>query len=234
MERLQKVMAHAGIASRRKSEDIISQGRVKVNGQLVKEMGYKVSDNDIIEVDGKVISREKKVYILLNKPKGYITTVDDPHDRKTVLDLVKGISQRIYPIGRLDYDTSGLLLLTNDGDLTYILTHPSHMINKTYLVDVEGHPGKELDRLEKGIPLEDGLTAPARVEGIERKKNITSFHLTIYEGRNRQVRRMCDYIGYPVKELKRIKFAFLDLHELTTGKFRYLSDKEVERLRGLV
>jgi len=234
MERLQKVMAHAGVASRRKSEDIICQGRVKVNGQVIKEQGYKVSDDDLIEVDGKVISHEKKIYILLNKPNGYISTVDDPRERNTVLDLIKGVSQRIYPVGRLDYNTSGILILTNDGDLTYKLTHPSHMVNKTYLVEVGGRPSKkELDRLEKGVILEDGLTAPARVEEVKRKNNVTTFHLTIYEGKNRQVRRMCDKIGYSVRNLERIKFAFLDLKNLPTGKFRYLSDKEVQKLNNL-
>ncbi len=234
MERLQKIMAHAGVASRRKSEDIISQGRVKVNGQVIKELGYKVSEEDLIEVDEKVISGEKKIYILLNKPKGYISTVDDPRERNTVLDLIKGVSQRIYPVGRLDYNTSGILILTNDGDLTYTLTHPSHMVNKTYLVEVGGKPTKkELDRLEKGIVLEDGLTAPARVEEINREKGVTSFHITIYEGKNRQVRRMCDKIGYSVRNLERIKFAFLDLKGLSTGQFRYISDKEVEKLKNL-
>lgn len=234
MERLQKVMAHAGVASRRKSEDIISQGRVKVNGQVIKELGFKVSDEDLIEVDEKVISGEKKIYILLNKPKGYISTVDDPRERNTVLDLIKGVSQRIYPVGRLDYNTSGILILTNDGDLTYTLTHPSHMVNKTYLVEVGGKPTKkELDRLEKGIVLEDGLTAPARVEEINREKGVTSFHITIHEGKNRQVRRMCDKIGYSVRNLERIKFAFLDLKGLSTGQFRYISDKEVEKLKNL-
>ncbi len=233
MERLQKVMAHAGVASRRKSEDIISQGRVKVNGQVIKEQGYKVSDDDLIEVDDKAISHEKNIYILLNKPTGYISTVDDPRERNTVLDLIKGVTQRIYPVGRLDYNTSGILILTNDGDLTYTLTHPSHMVDKTYLVEVGGHPTKqELDRLEKGIVLDDGLTAPARVEDIKKKKHTTLFNITIHEGKNRQVRRMCDKIGYSVRELNRIKFAFLDLKQLPTGKFRYLSDKEVEKLKN--
>lgn len=234
LERLQKVMAHAGVASRRKCEEIIESGRVKVNGEIIRELGVKVSDNDLIEVDGKVISQEKKIYILLNKPTGFITTVDDPRGRRTVLDLIEGVSQRIYPVGRLDYDTSGLLLMTNDGDLTYILTHPSHMINKTYRVEVNGHPEeKDFDRLEKGVFLEDGLTAPARVENIRKKKNTSTFDLTIYEGRNRQVRRMCDKIGYKVEKLQRIRFSFLKLEGLKEGDFRYLDKKEVEKLREL-
>jgi 23S rRNA pseudouridine2605 synthase len=234
MERLQKVMAHAGVASRRRSEEIILQGRVKVNGRVASELGIQVSSADIIEVDGKVISSEKKVYIMLNKPVGYITTVDDPHNRKTVLDLTKEIPQRIYPVGRLDYDTSGLLLLTNDGELTYILTHPSHMVDKTYLVEIEGWPGRELGKLEKGILLEDGITAPARVEGVRKEKETTSFRLTIHEGRNRQVRRMCAAIGHQVKKLRRIRFASLDLMKLPPGKYRHLKKEEIEKLKELL
>jgi len=234
MERLQKVMAHAGVASRRKCEEIISQGRVKVNGEVVTELGTKVSPDDLIEVDGQVIFQEKKVYLLLNKPVGYITTVDDPRGRKTVLDLIKGVPQRIYPVGRLDYDTSGLLILTNDGDLTYALTHPSHMIDKTYRVEVQGHPSpKELARLEKGVLLDDGITAPARIENLQKRRDTTVFEITIYEGRNRQVRRMCEFIGYPVENLKRIKFAFIELNGLAEGKFRFLNKEEVNKLREL-
>jgi pseudouridine synthase len=234
MERLQKVMAHAGVASRRKCEEIISQGRVKVNGEVVTELGTKVSPDDLIEVDGQVIFQEKKVYLLLNKPVGYITTVDDPRGRKTVLDLIKGVPQRIYPVGRLDYDTSGLLILTNDGDLTYALTHPSHMIDKTYRVEVQGHPSpKELARLEKGVLLDDGITAPARIENLQKRRDTTVFEITIYEGRNRQVRRMCEFIDYPVENLKRIKFAFIELNGLAEGKFRFLNKEEVNKLREL-
>ncbi len=227
-------MAHAGIASRRKCEEIITQGRVKVNGEVVTQLGTRVSMDDLIEVDGQLISQEKKIYILLNKPTGYVTTVDDPHGRKTVLDLIKGIPQRIYPVGRLDYDTSGLLLLTNDGDLTYALTHPSHMMDKTYRVEVKGHPGKkELQRLEKGILLEDGITAPARVDNIKRRKDNSIFNITIYEGRNRQIRRMCEFIGFPVYKLKRIKFVFLKIDGLSEGKFRFLNKEEINKLKEL-
>src|SRR5690554_990840 len=233
MERLQKVMAHAGIASRRKAEQLILEGRVKVNGETVRELGRKVSPEDFIEVDGKPIREEKKVYILLNKPVGYISTVDDPRGRRTVLDLVADVKERVYPVGRLDYDTSGLLILTNDGELTYKLTHPSFEVKKTYLVEVEGKPGKELARLEKGVMLSDGMTAPAAVAEVKTDKNSTSFLLTIHEGRNRQVRRMCEAIGYPVKSLKRIKFAFLELADLPEGKYRYLTEKEIKNLQGL-
>lgn len=235
MERLQKVMAHAGIASRRKSEDIIAEGRVKVNGETVTEMGTKVNpDRDVIEVDGEIISKEKRVYILLNKPQGYICTVDDPRGRNTVLDLVDDVKQRIYPVGRLDYDTSGLLMLTNDGQLTYILTHPSHEINKTYLTEVKGRlDTKNADRLRKGVELEDGMTAPAQLEIKEREENNTLFTLTIHEGRNRQVRRMCEKIGLPVISLKRISVGPLTLEGLSEGEYRNLTDKEIEFLKNL-
>lgn len=233
MERLQKVLAHAGIASRRKSEELILAGRVKVNGEIVRELGKKVGAGDYIEVDGKPIREEKKIYILLNKPVGYLSTVDDPRGRRTVLDLLADVGGRVYPVGRLDYDTSGLLLLTNDGELTYKLTHPSFEVPKTYLVEVEGKPGRELERLEKGIILEDGLTAPARVERVRTKGNRTFFHLTIHEGRNRQVRKMCAALGYPVKSLKRIRFAYLELGGLPEGQYRYLTEKEIKFLQGL-
>ncbi|MFW5987942.1 MAG: pseudouridine synthase [bacterium] len=234
MERLQKVMAHAGIAARRKCEEIIEQGRVKVNGKVVTTLGTKVREEDLIKVDGKVITQEKKVYIILNKPTGYITTVDDPEGRKTVLSLVKDVKQRIYPVGRLDFNTSGLLILTNDGELTFKLTHPSHMIDKTYRVQVKGEvKDEDINRLEKGLFLKDGLTAPARVENLKRSNNCTRFDLTIYEGRNRQVRRMCSHIGYTVLKLKRIKFSFLTLSGIAAGDYRYLSNKEVKKLHEL-
>ncbi len=235
MERLQKVMAHAGVASRRKSEEIIKQGRVRVNGQIVTELGTKVDpDNDLIEVDGSSISREEEVYLVLNKPVGYITTVDDPRGRQTVLDLIKGVSQRIYPVGRLDYDTSGLLLLTNDGKLTYLMTHPSHMIEKTYRVEVSGHPGdRDLKKLMEGVELKDGVTAPAEVDLVRVKGKNTVFNLTIHEGRNRQVRRMCEAIGYDIIKLKRIRFGPLELNNLAEGNFRFLNKKELGKVRKI-
>ena len=225
-------MAEAGIASRRRAEEMISQGRVKVNGQVISKQGSKVSADDRIEVDGKVIKREKKVYLLLYKPVGFITTVDDPQGRKTVFELIKGITARIYPVGRLDYNTSGLLLMTNDGKLTFQLTHPSFLIDKTYQVLVKGHPKQsDFRQLENGIYLEDGLTAPAKVSKIVRLKANTLFNLAIHEGRNRQVRRMCQSIGFPVEKLQRIKYAFLDLDGLQEGEYRFLSPAEVNKLK---
>lgn len=236
-ERLQKVISQAGIASRRESEELIKAGRVKVNGVIVTELGTKVEPTrDKVAVDNKLIRSEKPVYILLNKPRGIVTTLHDPEGRKTVASLLPDISERIYPVGRLDYNTEGLLIMTNDGELTHALTHPSHEIAKTYRAKVLGKPPEEkLDRLRTGIKLEDGLTAPARVNMIdyEREKDLTTVEIVIFEGRNRQVRRMFEAIGHPVRQLKRIKFAFLTLIGLRRGAYRHLEPAEVENLRNI-
>lgn len=237
LERLQKIMSQAGIASRRESEKIIKEGRVTVNGKVVTELGTKVMPgNDRIMVDGKRIQGEKLIYILLNKPKAVLTTLTDPQDRKTVASLVTDISERIYPVGRLDYNTEGLLLLTNDGALTHSLIHPSKKINKTYLAKVSGQPLQEkIDKLRVGIELEDGMTAPAIIDFVEydRTKDLTSLRVTIHEGRNRQIRRMFAAIGSDVKQLKRIKFAFLTLDGVKRGSYRHLLPSEVEGLHSL-
>src|SRR6056297_645160 len=192
MERLQKVMAHAGVASRRKSEEIIAEGRVKVNGEIVTEMGFKVDpEQDEIVVDGELISEEKKRYILLNKPEGYITTVSDPEERATVMDLLPDLKQRVYPAGRLDYDSSGLLILTNDGELTYKLTHPKKEVDKKYFVRAEGKIGREdFKKFEEGMVIDGRRTSEAVVENIDYKDEMTEFEIIIHEGRNRQIRRM--------------------------------------------
>lgn len=235
MERLQKVLAEAGIASRRKCEEIITAGRVEVNGEIVSELGVKVNPaQDVIKVDGRLIRQQKKVYVLLNKPKGVITSASDPEGRKTVTEFLKGIKERLYPVGRLDYDTEGLLLLTNDGEFAHLLTHPSHHVPRTYLAYVKGVPhGSLLDRLRTGIELEDGMTAPAEAEYYDadpdNKQSI--IQITIYEGRNRQVRRMFDAIGYPVERLRRIKFGSLQLSGVGRGRYRMLSEAEVKELR---
>lgn len=237
LERLQKVMSQAGIASRRESEKIIQSGRVTVNGKVVTELGTKVMPgNDKIMVDGKRIEGQKFVYILLNKPKAVLTTLNDPQDRKTVASLVSDIPQRIYPVGRLDYNTEGLLLLTNDGELTHSLIHPSKKINKTYIAKVTGEPLQEkIDLLRVGIELEDGKTAPAIIDFVEydREKDLTSLKVTIHEGKNRQIRRMFEAIGSDVKQLKRIKFAFLTLDGVKRGGYRHLLASEVEELHNL-
>lgn len=236
MERLQKIIAQAGIASRRHAEKLILEGRVKVNGKAVTELGTKVSvSKDRITVDGKPLKREtKKYYVLLNKPRGYVTTMADPQGRKTVADLIKDIPVRLHPIGRLDYDTEGLLLMTNDGDLTYALTHPKHEIKKTYAAKVAGIPKvPDLELLARGVELHDGLTAPAEVAMIDVIDGNAILEITIYEGRNRQVRRMCEKIGYPVLRLKRKRLAFLTLDTVARGRYRHLTSKEINELRKL-
>ena len=191
---------------------------------------------DKVAVDNKPIRTEKSVYILLNKPRGIVTTLHDPEGRKTVASLLPDISERIYPVGRLDYNTEGLLLMTNDGELTHALTHPSHEIDKTYRAKVLGRPPEEkLDRLRAGIKLEDGLTAPAKVNAVEydREKDLTTVEIVITEGRNRQVRRMFEAIGHPVRQLKRVKFAFLTLVGVRRGAYRHLEADEVETLKNI-
>ncbi len=237
LERLQKIMSQAGVASRRESEKIIQQGRVTVNGKVVTELGTKVMPgNDRIMVDGKRIQGQKLIYVLLYKPKGVLTTLTDPQDRKTVASLVADISERIYPVGRLDYNTEGLLLLTNDGTLTHSLIHPSKKIDKTYIAKVGGKPAQEkIDLLRIGIELEDGMTAPAIIDVVEydKERDLTSLKITIHEGKNRQIRRMFEAIGSDVKQLKRIKFAFLTLDGVKRGGYRYLTAREVEELHRL-
>ncbi|MDR3591463.1 MAG: pseudouridine synthase [Negativicutes bacterium] len=236
-ERLQKVISQAGIASRRHAEELITAGKVTVNGKTVTELGTKVQlGKDVVTVDGKPIAAQKKHYILLYKPRGIVTTLEDPEGRRTVSELVADIPARLYPVGRLDYNTEGVLLLTNDGPLTHALTHPSHNISKTYLAEVVGKPTEEkLDRLRIGIRLEDGITAPARIRLVEHssEKNTSRLEIIISEGRNRQVRRMCEAIGHPVDKLKRVKFAFLTLEGLRRGRYRQLSPEEVQELKAL-
>jgi 23S rRNA pseudouridine2605 synthase len=238
LERLQKIISRAGIASRREAEVLIQNGRVSVNNVVIKELGAKADlEHDVIKVDNRPLSDEKKIYILLYKPKGIVTTLHDPEGRKTVTDLVKEIKERIYPVGRLDYNTEGLLLMTNDGELTNILTHPRHNIDKTYVAKVKGITCEEkLDLLRIGVKLSDGMTAPAKVivKNYDYNKNSTSIEITIHEGKNRQVRRMFEVIGYPVNQLKRTKYAFLTLDGLKRGQYRYLESKEVEDLKKLV
>lgn len=236
MERLQKVIAASGIASRRKAEEMIQQGRVKVNGQTVKEMGVKVSTQDRIEVDGHEINKEEKVYFLLNKPKRTICSVSDDKERDTVVDIID-CKERIFPVGRLDYETTGLLLLTNDGEFANGLMHPRNHIRKTYEVAVKGVLTDGMCALlEKGIELEDGKTLPAEVFVLQRseKKNKTVLQITIQEGRNRQVRRMMEFFNCEVTGLNRIQYAFLDLGNLRQGQYRKLRMFEVRKLMSIV
>jgi 23S rRNA pseudouridine2605 synthase len=234
-ERLQKVLAAAGVASRREAEKIILAGRVTVNGTTVVAMGTKVKPNDVIAVDNKKIKREAKAYYLFYKPRGVVTTLSDPQGRRTIAYFLRDIPERLFPVGRLDYNTEGLLLLTNDGELTQRLTHPSHEIIKTYQVITPGKiPDEKLDILRLGVPLEDGLTAPAVVTLLDydKESNLTEFTIAIHEGRNRQIRRMCDFIGFPVRQLKRTKIGKnLTLAGLKRGQYRELSEAEVTELQ---
>lgn len=236
MERLQKILARAGIASRRKCEQLILDGRVTVNGRVVRELGVKADPHkDRITVDGRPIRAEKHVYLMLYKPRGVVSTVSDPQGRKTVLDLIGNeVRERIFPVGRLDMDTSGLLLLTNDGELMHALLHPSRKIYKTYRAYVQGSVSREeVEQLQKGVQLEDGMTAPARVRKVRETEGRTLLEIAIHEGRNRQVRRMCEAVGHPVLSLRRVKFAFLTLGRLKAGEYRFLTWEEVARLLRL-
>jgi 23S rRNA pseudouridine2605 synthase len=236
MERLQKVIAHAGVASRRKAEEMILEGKVKVNGKVVKELGVKVSNSDTVEVGGIPLEKEQPVYFLFYKPRGIISSVTDDKGRKTVTDYFPEIKERIYPVGRLDYDTSGILLLTNDGEFANLLMHPRNEIEKEYIAKVKGIPLREnLKALEKGIVLEDGKTAPARTKviSVDKKKGTSIVQLTIHEGKNRQVRRMFEAIGHPVVKLRRERYGFLDLRGLQAGDARELTAHEVKQLRVL-
>ncbi len=235
-ERLHKVMAQAGVASRRHSEELIQAGRVTVNGKVVTELGTKViPGKDLIEVDGRALGKpESQIYIVMNKPKGYVTTLYDPEGRRKVVDLLgEEISQRVYPVGRLDYETEGLLLLTNDGELANALMHPAKMVRKTYIAKVRGVPGPaKIKALESGIELEDGVTAPAEVKMLEvRPPNSATVSVRIHEGRNRQVRRMFEAIGHEVIHLKRTTLGPLHLKALEVGQWRELTPQEVKDLR---
>lgn len=235
MERLQKVIARSGIASRRKSEELIKDGRVKVNGKVVTELGTKVSAKDKVEVNEILIVREEPVYYLLYKPRGVISSVADDKGRKVVTDFFPHLKERIYPVGRLDYDTSGLLILTNDGEFANLLMHPRGEIEKVYVAKTKGIPTREnLKKLEKGIMLDDGKTAPAKVKMLssDKKKQTAIIEIAIHEGRNRQVRRMFEAIDNEILKLKRERYGSLSLSGLNAGEARELTPHEVKQLRA--
>ncbi len=235
--RLQKFLADSGIASRRKCEEYILQGKVKVNGKVISKLGTKINiENDVVEFENKKIkNNSKKIYILLNKPIGYVTTVKDQFERDTVLNLVK-VKERIVPVGRLDMYTSGALILTNDGEFVNKLTHPSHEINKTYNVTVKGIiTNEDINNLENGVIIdEDYKTKPANVKilKIEKEKNISRIQITIHEGKNRQVRKMCSAINKKVLALHRAKIGQITVNNLEIGKWRYLTQSEVESFKN--
>ena len=231
--RLQKIIADAGITSRRKAEELILQGRVTVNGAVITELGSKADPaRDHLKVNGKLLHRVTTLHhLLLNKPVGYVSTVSDPQGRPTVVSLVKGIKERIYPVGRLDYTSSGLIILTNDGELANLLMSRAAAIPRTYHAKVEGQPKREdLDKLQSGIVLDGERTAPAQVRLIAAREK-PWYEITLTEGRNHQVRRMFERIGHPVIKLKRVRIAFLADHGLAPGQFRQLTPTEVERLK---
>lgn len=236
--RINKYIALCGVASRRKAEELILAGRVTVNDEVMTELSYKVDEeNDIVKVDDKLIKEENKlVYILLNKPEGYITTVKDQFDRPSVLDLVSDIKERVYPIGRLDYETSGFLLLTNDGDLTYKLTHPKHEVDKTYVARVKGKLTKEeIERFKTGLKIEDYTTAPAKLKVIkyDEQRDSSLLEIKIHEGKNRQVRKMCKAINHPVLRLRRSAMGKIKIGDCEIGKYRYLTEDEIKYLKNL-
>ena len=235
MERLQKVIAASGYTSRRKAEELIINGKVKVNGKTILELGTQVDSKDIIEVEGKVLNKENKEYILLYKPRGVVTTTDDDKGRTTVMDLIN-TTKRLYPVGRLDYDTTGVLLLTNDGELTNLLIHPSSNIEKVYVAKIEGILSKDdIIKLSKGVIIDGRKTSKAlvKVEKVDKKNNVSYVKLIIHEGRNHQVKKMFEAVGYQVIKLKRESFAGLDLKGLKSGEYRYLTIKEVKTLYSL-
>lgn len=236
MVRLHKYLAEAGVASRRACEELILAGRVRVNGRVVHELGTTVDGfQDRVEVDGREVRPEAKVYVLLYKPRGYVTTARDPQGRRKVTDLVAGAGGRVFPVGRLDYDSEGLLLLTNDGDLAYRLTHPRFHVPKTYRVVLDRTPGPAaLGAIERGVRLEDGPTAPAEIRLLGGDGGEALVEMTIHEGRKRQVRRMWAALGFEVKRLKRVRMAGLELGRLEPGGWRHLQPSELQSLRKLV
>lgn len=233
-ERLQKYLAECGVASRRKCEEIILEGKVSVNGKVVTELGTKIiPGKDKIELNGKEIVSEKKVYILLNKPVGYVTTVSDEKERPTVMELLNGVKEKVVPVGRLDMFTSGLLLLSNDGEFIYKVTHPKHETTKTYIVKTRGVPTeKDLEKLRVGVKIEDYTTSPAKVELLlkDNTNGISRIWIQIHEGRNRQVRKMCEAIGLSVIALKREGVGELTCEGVERGKWRYLTEEEVKNI----
>lgn len=236
LERLQKRIANSGYTSRRKAETLIVDGKVKVNGEVTTELGTKVKPSDTIEVEGIKLEQEDKLYILFYKPSQVITSVSDDKGRTVVTDYFKELNTRIYPVGRLDYDTSGLLLLTNDGEFTNLMTHPRYKIQKKYVAKLKGYlMREEVKALEKGIMLEDGLTQPAtvKVKNQDKEKNTTLVEITITEGRNRQVRRMFEHFGHTISKLQRIEFGPLNLKGLNAGEGRVMTPHEVKTIRHM-
>ncbi|MBM7598322.1 23S rRNA pseudouridine2605 synthase [Virgibacillus halotolerans] len=236
LERLQKVIAQSGVTSRRKAEQLIVDGKVKVNTKIVTELGTKVSANDKIEVNGVPLEKEQSVYYMLYKPRGFISSVSDDKGRRVVTDLLAGIPERIFPVGRLDYHTSGILLLTNDGEFANQLMHPKYEVDKVYSAKINGIPGKsDLAKLLKGVKSDTDVLKAIHysILSTDTKKNTTMIEITLREGKNRHVRRMMEQIGYPVLKLKREKYGMLTLRGLKPGEYRQLTPKEVKQIRNM-
>ena len=233
--RINKFLASAGVASRRKVEEFIINGRVKVNGKMVKDLATDIKSTDIVKLDNKLVKPATNfVYFKLNKPKGYVTTASDEKDRKTVMDLMRGVHIRVFPVGRLDYDTEGLLLLTNDGDLANILTKPNSNIAKCYVVTIEGQIDKdEIKKLSSGIDIGDYVTKPCNVELMEEKDNSTKLKVTITEGKNRQIRRMFEAINKNITFLKRVQIGEIKLGGLSRGEYQPLNSKELKYINSI-
>ena len=233
--RLNKYIAAAGICSRRKADELIANGNVRINGAVMKEMGYNVADGDTVQVNGRTISAaSKKVYVAVNKPLGYITSMDDDRDRATVAELVADIPERLFPVGRLDYNTTGLLIMTNDGDLAYTLTHPKHEVWKTYIATVSGIiSDNRIARLRKGVDIGGFVTSPAKVRVIKQMLRHAVVEISIHEGKNRQVRKMFAAVGNKVQELERVSIGDIRLGRLMSGHYRKLTREEIEYLRSL-
>ncbi len=231
-ERIQKIIAHAGICSRRKAEQYITEGRVKVDGKPVTQPGLKVDPQQVvITVDNKPLQEEKKIYVLLHKPRGYVTTLSDPQGRPIVTDLLPEIQERLFPVGRLDLDSEGALLLTNDGALANQILHPRFEVNKTYEATLRNLPRKsDLQRLEQGIVLDGKKTWPARLRILRKKKDVTVVEIIIHEGKKRQVRKMFQAVGHPVIRLKRTAYGRLQLKNLPEGRYRFLGKNDVKKL----
>lgn len=234
--RLQKFLADNGLNSRRKSEELILKGYISVNNEVITQLGFKVDPlKDIVKFKGKIIKLiETKVYIMLNKPEGYVTTIEDQFNRPTVIDIINNIDVRIFPVGRLDYHTSGLLLLTNDGSLAYKLTHPKNKIKKIYIAKLKGRPSKEsLYKLRNGIDIGGYITSKAGISIVEELSKYTILKITISEGKNRQIRRMCEAIGHEVLNLKRVSIANINLGNLKYGAYRSLTETEIAYLKNM-
>ena len=235
--RLNKFLSQAGIASRREADRLIAEGRVKVNNRVVQELGFKVDDQkDKIEINSKEVNKEKNlIYLMLNKPKGYLVTLKDSFGRPTVMSLLSNLKGRVFPVGRLDYDSEGLLLFTNDGQLTFRLTHPRYNIKRTYLVKVKGEPDSaKLSKLKKGVFLDGKKTAPAKVALLESNPKRSLLRIEIHEGRKREVRRMLELIGHRVVKLVRVDFAGLKIGKLKSGTWRFLRQQEIKKLKEQV